>query len=164
MIMSHARCCTLLLALLVTSSSPTPALAGADEKDVRTTFVALQKALKTGDPEKIWPLLDKATQAAAERTAKALKDRHARAKAKDKTRLEKMFGLKPEEMTKLTGKLYLKTTRFQGKHDEIPPSKIDKITVEGDKATVAYTEPDGDKEKLSLVRQGGKWKVVLRID
>jgi hypothetical protein len=26
---------------------------------------------------------------------------------------------------------------------------------------VAYTEPDGDKEKLSLARQDGQWKVSL---
>jgi hypothetical protein len=35
--------------------------------------------------------------------------------------------------------------------------------VDGDKATVFYTEEDGDKEKLSLVRQGGKWKFFLKV-
>ena len=31
----------------------------------------------------------------------------------------------------------------------------------GDSATVHYTEPDGDKEKLSMTRVNGQWKIRL---
>ena len=38
-----------------------------------------------------------------------------------------------------------------------------KVMVDGDKATVFYEEEDGDKEKLELVRQDGKWKVIVKV-
>ena len=40
-------------------------------------------------------------------------------------------------------------------------ARIEKITVQGDRATVNYVEPDGDKEKLGLVKQDGRWKVSV---
>ena len=61
----------------------------------------------------------------------------------------------------LTGVGFVKTKRFHGTHDELSKSKIDKVTIQGDKATVAYIEPDDDKVKISLVRQDGQWKVSL---
>ena len=60
-----------------------------------------------------------------------------------------------------TGKEFLKTKRFHGKYDELPDSKIEKVTVQGDQATIAYVELDGDKEKLILVREQGEWKVSI---
>jgi hypothetical protein len=36
------------------------------------------------------------------------------------------------------------------------------VSVDGNKATVDYTEADGDQEKLHLVRQDGKWKLSLK--
>ena len=38
-----------------------------------------------------------------------------------------------------------------------------KTDVQGDKATVNYLESDGDKEKLTLVKEDGKWKVSLAM-
>ena len=46
-------------------------------------------------------------------------------------------------------------------YDEVPGSMIDKVTPEGDSATVFYTEEDRDKKRLKLVRQNGQWKVSL---
>ena len=66
-------------------------------------------------------------------------------------------------MSKITGKLYLKAKPFLGKYREVPGSKIDKVTVEGDKATVHYTEDDGDKETLPLVKQDGKWRLSVAV-
>jgi hypothetical protein len=140
---------------------PAAARAAGDEEDVRAAFTAFQAALKAGDSDKLWPLLDSASQAEAERVARTLKANYA--KAKDKAKLEKTFGLTAAELAGLTGKVYLKSKRFLGKYGEVPGSKVDKVAVEGDKATVFYTEEDGDKEKLSLVRQGGKWKFILKV-
>jgi hypothetical protein len=149
-----------LLALAVLA--PAPARAG-DEDDVRKAFADLQKALKAQDPEAIWPLLDAASQKAAEAKAELTRTAYAKAGAKDKATLQKALGLSADELDKLTGKLYLKSKKFTAKYDEIPGGKVTRATVDGDRATVFYTEPDGDKEKTELVRQDGKWKVVLTI-
>jgi hypothetical protein len=150
-----------MLCCLVPAVAPS---ARADaEDDVRAAFAAYQAALKSGDPEKIWPLLDSDTQAAAEKVAKTYRESYEKANDTDKAKLEKSFGLKAEEMAKMTGKVYLKSKRFLGKYDEIPGSKLTKVTIKGNEATVDYTEEDGDKEKLQMVRQDGKWKVVVKI-
>jgi hypothetical protein len=163
MLRSTVRAGALLLALSLFAAAPGVARADA-EADVRAAFAALQAALKAGDAEKIWPLLDKDSQAAAERVAKGWKGRYNDARPRDRLKLEKMFGLTAKEMAGLTGKLYVKSKRYLGVHDEIAPSKVTKVAVAGDKATVFYTEPDGDKVKLELVKQGGQWKVSLKAE
>jgi hypothetical protein len=145
--------------LLVFSSA-----ARASEAEVRSAFTALQKALKSGDAEKIWPLLDKSSQEAAARVAKGWKGRYSKARPRDKVKLEQMFGLSAKEMAGLTGKLYVKSKRWQGLHDEIAPSVVTKVMVAGARATVFYTEPDGDKEKLLFTRQGGQWRASLKAE
>jgi hypothetical protein len=140
-----------------------PARADADEDRAKEAFVALQAGIKAADADKLWPLLDTSTQKAVEKAATALAAEYDRAKPEGKTQLEKLFGLSGEEMGKLKAepKLFLKSKRFLGRWHEVPGSKIDKVTVNGDKATVNYTEEDNDKEKLELVKQDGKWKVIL---
>jgi hypothetical protein len=137
--------------------------ADADEDRAKETFVALQGAIKAGDADKMWALLDATTQKAVEKTATAAAAEYDNAKAEGKTQLEKLFGLSAEEFGKLNAepKLYLKSKRLPNKWRELPGSKIDKVTVSGDKATLNYTEDDGDKEKLELVKQDGKWKVIF---
>ncbi len=136
--------------------------AGGDER-VRESFVALQAALKARDADKLWPLLDDESRADAERAAKAVQETYAKADAAEKAEQEKALGLAGPELAGLTGKGFLKTKRFHGKYEELSQSTIDKITVQGDQATVAYTEPDGDKEKLTFVRQGGQWRASLAM-
>jgi hypothetical protein len=149
---------------LVVWTTPSIARADADEEAVREAFTAFQTAVKAGDPEKIWPLLDRATQAAAERSAKILRDSFGKAGEKEKADLQKSTGLSAEELGKLTGKTYLKSKRFLAKYDEVPGSKLAMIVVQGDKATIHYVEADGDKEKLPAVRQDGKWKLSVRVN
>ena len=151
-------------AMLLAGAVAAPWCLGAEEDNVRAAFTAFQAALKSGDGEKIWPLLDAKTQAAADKAATALKTNYGKAKPADKTALEKAYGLSAAEIVGVTGKVYLKSKRFAGKYHEIPGSKFDKATVDGDKAIVNYTEEDGDKEKLSLVREDGKWKVSIRVE
>jgi hypothetical protein len=131
------------------------------EAEVTQTFTTFQVALKDRDSERIWALLDAESQADADRVAQDVKAAYEKANAEGKAEQEKAFGLSGAELAALTGRGFLKTNRFHGKYDEIPGSKVDKVTVQGDSATVAYTEPDGDHEKLTLVRQEGQWKVKI---
>ncbi len=145
------------------SSSPQGAGAAAPEEAVKEVVKSLQQALKAHDADKVWSLLDADSREDAERAAKAVREAYAKADAVAKAQQEKDMGLPGAELAGLTGIGFLKTSRFQGKYDELPDGKIEKVTVQGDAATVAYVEPDGDKEKLTLVRREGKWNVSLRM-
>jgi hypothetical protein len=134
-------------------------LLASDEDDVRQSFASLQKAIKARDAEKIWGLIDDDSQTDANRAAKAVQA--AFGKTKDKADFAKRYGLTAAELADMNGKLFIKSNRFHGKYYEIPGSKIDTIVVKGNKARVNYTEDDGDKEKLSLVRIKSQWKVTL---
>jgi hypothetical protein len=152
---------TVFLAVFAAGCKPPES---AEEKAVRETFVSLRKALKDRDAQGVWGLLDAESRADAEREAKALKDAYARADDEGKAKLAQEMGLDKDEFDSLTGVGYLKTKRFHGKQEEIPESTIDKVTLVGkDEATVAYTEPDKDKEKLTFVRQGARWECRLTI-
>jgi hypothetical protein len=150
-----------LLGLVLGCSGDRQNTQGKAEDQVRETFTALQKALEARDAEKLWGLLDAESQADAERAAGAVKAAYEKAGAEEKAQQEKALGLTGAELSALTGRGFLKTKRFQGKYDEVPGSKLDKITVQGDSATVNYVEADGDRERLTLVRQEGHWKVSL---
>ncbi|HLJ95637.1 MAG TPA: hypothetical protein VKU02_20845 [Gemmataceae bacterium] len=142
-------------------AKPTNVSPDGSEAPVRETFTAVQTALKARDADQLWKLLDHESQADAERAAKAVQGNYAKADAQEKSAQAKALGLPAEQLAGLDGMGFLKTKRFHGKYDELSESKIDKVTVQGDKATVAYTEPDGDKEKINLVRQDGQWKISL---
>jgi hypothetical protein len=45
----------------------------------------------------------------------------------------------------------------------VPESQLESVTIHGEDATVRYLEPDGDHEKLTAVRQGGGWKLLLKV-
>jgi hypothetical protein len=139
-------------------SAPAPK---GEEEPARQAFVALQTALKAKDADKLWALLDTDSQADAERAAKAVQEAYTKAPADAKAEQEKALGLTGPELAGINGKTFLKTKRFLGKYDEVADSKIEKVTVQGDTATVNYVESDGDKVKLNLVRQGGQWKASL---
>jgi hypothetical protein len=40
---------------------------------------------------------------------------------------------------------------------------VDKVAINGDLAKVHYTEEDGDKEAVDVVREDGKWKLVIKV-
>jgi hypothetical protein len=141
--------------------NPTERPGGNEEGAVREAVSAFQAALKARDADRLWQLLDAESRADAERAAQAVRDAYAKAGPDQKAEQEKALGLPGAELAALTGPGFLKTKRFHGKYDELPDSKIDRVTAQADSATVTYTEPDGDKEKLTLVRQGGQWKVSV---
>jgi hypothetical protein len=149
---------------LVLGCSKAPDSPPADqEAAVREQFAELQSAFKNRDTEKLWTLLDSKSQAEAERAAKDIQAAYDKATAEEKAKQEDVLGLTATEMAGLTGKGFLQTKRFRKRYDELPDSKIDRVVVQGDSATVYYLEPDGDKEKAILVRQDGRWKVWLTM-
>jgi hypothetical protein len=154
--------CGALLALIAVLLA-IPAVFAADDDDVKAAFTAFQGALKAADQEKLWSALDTTAQADADNYAAKVHASYTKANDEEKAKLEKAFGLSADEMSKITGKLYLKSKPFLGKYREVPGSKIDKVIVEGDKATVHYIEEDGDKEKLQLVKQDGKWRLSVAV-
>jgi hypothetical protein len=128
---------------------------------VREVVTAFQAALEARDAAKLWSLLDSESRSDAERSAKAIQDAYAKASPKEKTDQEEALGLPGTELAALTGTGFLKTKRFHGKYHDVPGSTIDKVNIKGDTAKVDYTEEDGDKENLQLVRQDGQWKLSL---
>ena len=134
----------------------------AGEDDIRQTFAQLQKALKARDGDKIWALIDSDSQSDADRAAKAVQNAFAKAGANDKADYEKKYGLTDKELAAMTGKLFLKSSRFHGKYHEVPGSKIESVKVKADTARLNYIEDDGDKEKLAANRAAkGQWKFIL---
>jgi hypothetical protein len=130
---------------------------------VRRTFAELQSAIKNHDADKLWGLMDSMSRAEAEKIAKDIQAAHAKASAEEKIEQEEALGLTGTELAGLTGLGFLKTKRFQNKYHELPDSQIEKVAIQGDNATVHYLEPDGDHEKMILVRQDGQWKVWLAL-
>lgn len=144
-------------------TSTTTTAKSDEEKEVRDTFVAFQKALKTHDDAKLWTLLDKESQESAERQAKTIREAYAGASAEEKKKQEQALGLSDKDLTELNGVGFIKSARFHGKYDEIADSEIKKIEVSPEQAVVHYHEPDGDNEKRRVVREDGKWKVSVRM-
>jgi hypothetical protein len=154
----------LLMVFAAGCTAHPPAGPSADEEGaVRAQFLALQAAIEKNDAEKIWVMLDAKSQADAERAAKEIQANHAKAGAEEKARQQEMLGLSGPDMAGLTGIGLLKTKRFQRKYGELPESKIEKIVIEGDNATVRYVEPDDDHEKLIFIRRDGLWKAWLAM-
>jgi hypothetical protein len=137
--------------------------AASEEGAVREKFAELQSAIKDGDTEKLWSMLDARSRADAEKAAKDIQTAYNQAGAEEKTKQEEALGLKGTELAELTGKGFLKTKRFQKKYDEVPEGIIENVVIQGDSATIHFLEPDGDKEKAIFVRQDGQWKVWLTM-
>jgi hypothetical protein len=133
------------------------------EEEIKQAFASLQDAIKTKDADKIWNLLDKDSQDDADREARIVKESYAKLPDTDKAGLEKKMELTAKELTGMSGKDYVKSKRFYGKHHEIPGSKVDRITVAGAGATLVFIEEDGDKITTKLARDNGQWKFNLEI-
>jgi hypothetical protein len=108
-----------------------------DEKEVRATFAAFKEAMKARDGDRIWDLLDEESRAAAEQAA----------------RIHKKGG---------TAKEFLRDDLFLGQPQlrEVPAGEIIRVSLQGKKATVFYSEPgDDDEERLIMVHEKGQWTV-----
>jgi hypothetical protein len=147
---------------LVGCNPPAP----KSEEEIKTAFTALQAAIKAKDVDKIWSLLAQDTQGDTEREGKAVKEAFGKLADKDKPEYEKKVGLSANELTEMTGKLYVKSsTFFTGETGEMPGSKFDKVVLTGEIAKVHYIEDDGkgDREIRNVFREDGLWKFVLPV-
>jgi hypothetical protein len=161
----YAWCVVLFGALAAgcSGTGPQPAANASDEAQVRERFQELQATLKSGDADQLWEMLDRKSQTDADRLAQSIQTAYAGASPPEKAKLEETLGLPAAELATLSGKGYLKTKRFRGKYEELPLSKIDKVTIQDGKATVYFDEPDGDKEKAYFIRADGQWNVWLTM-
>jgi hypothetical protein len=131
----------------------------SNEGPVREAFESFQKALKAKDANTLWSLLDKDSQADAEREARRLRDAYTRAARDERAKQEKALGLAGAKLESLKGIGFLESTRFLGYYREVPESKIEEFEIKGDNAIVHYFE--SYRQTLSLVRQGGEWKLIV---
>jgi hypothetical protein len=130
---------------------------------VRQRFAEVQAAVKARDAGKLWGMLSSKSRADAEKEAKALRTAYEGADAAEKARLEKELGLAGEELAKLAGPGFLKTRRFLRKYDEVAESTVERVTAQGDSATLYFTEPDGDREKMAFVREDDQWRAWVAM-
>lgn len=123
--------------LTLTAGCQQPPDTRPDGLGVQDAFAAFQKALKDRDADRIWDLLSTQSQADVERAAKKIN---------------------------VPAREFLKKDEFYRKPlDEVPEAKFTGVTATGDRASVSYTEADGDKLQLGFVKEGGKWKVSLPL-
>jgi hypothetical protein len=136
---------------------------GEAEAAVRQRFAEVQAAVKARDAGKLWGILSAKSRADAEKEAKAIRTAYEGADATEKARLEKELGLPGEELAKLAGAGFLKTRRFLRKYNEVAESTVERVTAQGDSATVYFTEPDGDREKMAFVREDDQWRAWVAM-
>jgi hypothetical protein len=115
-----------------TSPSPTPK-DGKDENAVRGAFTALQEAIEKDNADRVLALLDDESRTRFEQGAK------------DKGKSVQNF-VKDDILARKP-------------YNEYPEGKVSRVTVQGDTATTEIAEPDGDRYKLTFVREGGQWKL-----
>lgn len=139
--------------------------AGDAEADVKSAFASLQAAVKGKDADKIWALLDKDSRLDADREAKAVKEAFGKLSDAEKPEFEKKLGLSSAELTNMTGKTYVKSQRFYGKHHEITDSTVKSIKLDKDAGQLTYEENDDDHDKvtLALSHEEGQWKFAMKI-
>jgi hypothetical protein len=146
-----------------TATQPAAQAGASPEEQVKAAFVTLQQALKDQKTDDIWELLDKNTQADAGRAADAWKQKLAKADAED---VKKQMGIDAEELSKLTGKGFLKTKAFAEDEEinELTRAKdIDVKMDSKDRATVSYPDEKkkDEKDHVKFIKQDGKWKALL---
>jgi hypothetical protein len=142
-------------------SGASPEAKAADEAAVRARFAELQAGAK--DDEKVWALMDEMSKAAAEKKAQQVREEVAKLDAGGKALAEKDYGLSAAELAKVTGKGLLKTKKMRHELEEMAESRLDKVVIGADDATVHFVEPNGKEERLRFVRRGGQWQAWMTI-
>jgi hypothetical protein len=132
-----------------------------DSEALRKQFAEVQKAVQSKDAGKLWELLGSKSQGDAEKIAREIRETFAKGTAEEKRKQAETLGLDAKDLNQLTGKAYLMSAPVWRKLKELPESKIARIVLTGDNATLHYLETDGDKEKMIFVRQGNDWKAWL---
>jgi len=153
---------SLTAGLFVATAMAAPS-AGGDEAAIRDNWKELQVAIAKKDTGKIWSLVSSKAKAEADKVAAEAKDEHAKLDAAGKAKQAKQTGVPAATLAKMTGQDYFKSSAFMEKYVEVSDSKIDKIVVSGDKATLHYIEEDMDKRQLEYVKQDNAWKADVVV-
>jgi len=161
--MAWGCCFAWVLALAAGCSCNQASQVKPEEAQARQVFHTFQVAVRSRDVETLWDLLHSQSRADIEAATQLIREDFAKADAEEKTRQAVALGLMSDEVAQLTAKEFLKTRRFAERYRELPDSEIDQVTVEDDRATVTYLEEDGDRDSLSLRREGGSWKVAIAV-
>jgi hypothetical protein len=130
---------------------------------VRERFKDLQVAIKARDADRLWGMLSDKSRSEAEQVAREVRTAYEQAGPEERAKQEKAWGVSGAELSKLAGAGVLQTKRFLRRYEEVPESHVERVTAQGDSATVYFTEPDGDKEKMIFVREDGQWKAWLKV-
>jgi hypothetical protein len=136
---------------------------GDADAEIRQIFTDFQSAVKARDGAKLWDLLAEDSRQDADRKAKAVAEDFNKSDDKQKAEMAKNLDVPASDLKQLDAKGYLKTKQFFGKYHEVPDSKVDKVTVTGDKAQVIYLEEDGDRVPMKLEREKGHWKLIVEM-
>lgn len=152
------------IGLALGCGSPSAPQKSAKDIEVEQAFQKLQKVIEREDAAGIWALLTKDARDDAEREARAMKEGFLAMSDTNKPAYEKKSRLSAEELAKMTGQTYLKSAFFfTGEVEELTESKLDRIVVTGDTATVYYVEDNGEKERLPAAREEGLWRFAMPI-
>jgi hypothetical protein len=130
---------------------------------VRARFEEFQKTLGEHDADRLWAMLSRQSRDEAERAARVLRAEYEKADAKKRAEQEKTLGLSGAELAKLTGRDFLKTRRFEAKYKEAREGKFERVSAQGDTATVYFVDDEGDREKILLLREEGQWQLWLKM-
>lgn len=159
---SHSKWLILAALLGAIGCAKTPEAARVDQEPViRARFEELQKALKEHDPERLNLLLAIESQANAQGIAYSLRRAFTRADEKTIERYRKELGISLEDMTRFNGPMFFKTRPFLAKYGEVADGKFERVSIQGDNATLYYRDEEGEQEKLLLVHENGEWKFWL---
>jgi hypothetical protein len=158
----HLRWLILAVLLGTIGCAKTPEAVPVDQEPaVRARFEELQRALKERDTEGLTRLLAMQSQADAQGVARFVRLSFARADDKTREHYRKELGISPDEMMRFNGPMFFKTQPFLKRYKEVIDGKIERISIQGDNATLYYRDEEGEQEKLLLVREEGEWKFWL---
>jgi hypothetical protein len=130
---------------------------------VRERFTAIQAAIKARQTDKLWDLLSSKSRVDADKEAKGIRTACEQASPEEKASQQKDLGLAEKDLLNLTGKGFLGTKRFLRKYDDVAGGTVDRVTAQGDSATVYFTDTDNEKEKMVFLREEGQWKAWLSM-
>jgi hypothetical protein len=128
----------LLLGAGCVTTNPATEKDDKDEQAVRATFASFQQALKKHDGPGILALFDSRSRARVESAA-----RDARMSLEEFVKSEEFNSRRYD----------------RERYEEIPGARLTRVTLQGDTATGDCILQDGDKERVSFLREGGQWKV-----
>jgi hypothetical protein len=168
--------CWIFIGLLVLTTGCTPPKKKRSSapvtEEVKESFERLKEAiaeLREGHTDKFWNLLSDASQAEANKRAKAFRADYAKRESHEQEEIAEKLGVRADELReRLNGFGYVRvmSETIYERYWMIPGAAVDHPNVEGDDAVrIFYTADESDREKSSVlfVLEDGQWLADLRI-